>query len=78
MTNATPPTGLIRQALWNLRLALIFILGPAFSVSLVGMIFSMPVQLRLMALFMLALALVLFAPLFSSELKTLRKTNDRR
>ena len=53
------------QALWNLRLLALFLIGPAVGTALVGSIFGMPAGLYLLAggmfLFSLATLLTLVA-----------------
>lgn len=66
------------RALWNQRIAALFILGPGVSLILVALIFGLAHDLQLMALGMFVLTVGLFSVLLSGEYRTLRHTADRR
>lgn len=72
-----PPSAMPRlmQALWNQRLAGLFILSPALGVVLVELIFGLSQDLQLMAAGMLILSIALFGILLGGEYRALR---DRR
>ena len=59
------------QAVWNLRLLGLFLLGPVLGVLLVDAIFGLPGALRLLAGCMFLFSLALFAILVRGECRRL-------
>ncbi|MEE3502448.1 hypothetical protein [Acidiphilium acidophilum] len=69
---------LLLRALWNQRIAALFIVGPGVSVSLVALIFGLAHDLQLMAVGMFVLTVGLFSILLSGEYRNLRHHQPRR
>jgi hypothetical protein len=65
LMNARPHYTL--QALWNLRLLALLLLGPALGTSLVGTIFGMPPTLYLLAGAMFLFSLATLSSLIAAE-----------
>ena len=61
------------QAIWNLRLLGLFLLGPVVGVLLVNAIFGLPGALRLLAGAMFLFSLALFAVLVRGERRRLER-----
>lgn len=66
------------RALWNQRIAALFIVGPGISVILIALIFGLAHDLQLMAVGMFVLTVGLFSILLSGEYRILRHNADRR
>jgi hypothetical protein len=69
---------LLLRALWNQRIAALFIVGPGVSVILVALIFGLAHDLQLMAVGVFVLTVGLFSILLSGEYRILRHHQPRR
>ncbi|WP_162622872.1 hypothetical protein [Salinisphaera orenii] len=68
----------VRQALWNMRLPAVFILGPLVGLFMVSLIFGLSGQLWLLGLGFFAFSCVLFGILVNGEIKRLRRGDPSR